>query len=208
MDVHIYTKFFRCGIKRNGGQNTRNYYAGYLQLFKTFSQRVFFKKCCQHHGPHFLFWKVNLGSWIMWYTSETEANLLFTFPFWIDKIDQNTCFAELLSAKWLFGFYCLIIVSFSLQVLKNKHLNCLSFLDISRDPRAKIYLSMEKIWTKLLSAPCIEKVILSILCHVWNMFIHLWHGHCRRGISRMRIWWKSNPLLKIALFHPCYFLRA
>ena len=60
-------------------------------------------------------------------------------------------------------------------------------------------------WTKLLSAPCIEKVILGILCHVWNMFIHLWHGHCRRGISRMRIWWKSNPLLKIALFHPCYF---
>ena len=39
-----------------------------------------------------------------------------------------------------------ITVNFSLQIFKSKNLICLSFWDISRDSRAKIYLSMEKMW--------------------------------------------------------------
>jgi hypothetical protein len=57
-------------------------------------------------GPHFLHWKVNLGSWITWYISEIETNLGFTFQFLNDGIYQNTNFAKLPSAKWLFWYYC------------------------------------------------------------------------------------------------------
>ena len=39
-----------------------------------------------------------------------------------------------------------ITVNLSLQILKNKHLVCLNFWDVSSDSRAKIYLSMENMW--------------------------------------------------------------
>ena len=43
-------------------------------------------------------------------------------------------------------FFFEISVKFSLQVLKSNHLNCLRVWNISCDSRAKIYLSMKKIW--------------------------------------------------------------
>ena len=55
---------------------------------------------------------------------KTEC-LLFNFQFLNDKIDQNTNFAKLSSAKWLFFG---IIVNFAIQKLNSKHLVCLSFL--------------------------------------------------------------------------------
>ena len=83
---------------------------------------------------------------------------MFTFQFLNDKIDQNTNFAKLPSAKWLFFG---TTVNFSLQILKSKHLVCLSFWDISRDSRANIYLLMQKMWAivplLLISASFIHK---------------------------------------------------
>ena len=48
---------------------------------------------------------------------------------WHLAISQNLCFGH-----------------FIIQKLKNKQLVCLSFWDISRDSRAKIYPSIEKMW--------------------------------------------------------------
>ena len=56
---------------------------------------------------------------------KTETSKVFTFEFLNDEIDQNTNFAELPSAKWLFfGINCNSIIS----KLKSKHLVCHSFL--------------------------------------------------------------------------------
>ena len=41
------------------------------------------------------------------------------------------------------------LVFWSILSLKSKHLVCLSFWDISRDSRAKIYHSMDKMWALL-----------------------------------------------------------
>ena len=39
-----------------------------------------------------------------------------------------------------------IILNFRIEILKSKHLVCLSFWDISRDSGFRIYISMEKMW--------------------------------------------------------------
>ena len=86
---------------------------------------------------------VNLGSWITWYISETETNKVFTFQDIKAKIYSYTKKSHLAlgnSAKLVF---------WSILSLKSKHLVCLSFWDISRDSRAKIYHSMDKMWALL-----------------------------------------------------------
>ena len=44
-----------------------------------------------------------------------------------------------------------LTVNFSIQVLKSKHFVCLTFWDISCDSRAKIYLSIDKMWAHIAS---------------------------------------------------------
>ena len=53
------------------------------------------------------------------------------------------------------AFFC-TTVNFSFQILKSKHLVCLSFIDISRDSRAKIYLSMEKMWALITTSTLVS----------------------------------------------------
>ena len=67
----------------------------------------------------------------------------------IEKIDQNTNFAKLPSAKWLFFVE---IVHFSIQILKSMHIVCLSFWDMSCDPEFRILISVQKMCPKNFSA--------------------------------------------------------
>ena len=56
---------------------------------------------------------------------KTETKQVFTFQLLNDKIVQNTNFAKLPSAKWLFFG---IDINIIIQKLKSKHSVCLSFL--------------------------------------------------------------------------------
>ena len=69
---------------------------------------------------------------------------MFTLQFLKNKIDKNTNFAKMPSAKITFFFG--IIVHFDLQILKMIHLVCLSFWDISSDPGFRISISVQKMW--------------------------------------------------------------
>ena len=72
------------------------------------------------------------------------------FNFWTIKL---TITPILLNCQVPNGFFG-ITVNFSLQILKSKHLVCLSFWDISHDWRAKIYLSMKKMWALFKHKSC------------------------------------------------------
>ena len=103
-----------------------------------------------------------------------------------DKIDQKANFAKLPSG---------ITVNFNLQILKSKHLVCLSFWDISRDSRAKIYLSMEKMWTYVrhrISITCVLK-------YWWFLFIPFDKYFCHDHLN-FRSWLQT----KIQILVVCY----
>ena len=59
-------------------------------------------------GPHFLHWKVNLGSWITWYISETEYYLVLS-GLWEDFFRiSSVSYPKILHwRKLFFWFSCL-----------------------------------------------------------------------------------------------------
>ena len=84
---------------------------------------------------------------------------MFTFQFLNDEIDQLT------NRQVPNGFLFWYNWNFSLQILKSKKLVCLNFWDISRDPRANIYLSMETMWAHMVHDFRIKRKEI-------NMYIH------------------------------------
>ena len=73
----------------------------------------------------------------------------------------------------------------SILSLKSNHLVCLNFWDISRDPRAKIYLSMETMWAHMVHDFRIKRKEINMYIHrlIFTdrsaiLFISGWHNLC------------------------------
>jgi hypothetical protein len=76
----------------------------------------------------------------MWYISETDTNQVFTFR----DLKAKIYIYNKKKAIWNLAICQIgVLVHFIIQKLKSEHLVCLSFWDISRDSRAKIYLSIK-----------------------------------------------------------------
>ena len=94
------------------------------------------------------------------------------FKIWMIKFIKFTVMLKKPFGTWQFGRIG-VLVNFIIQKLKSKHLVCLGFWYISRDSRAKIYLSLEKMWAYI------------IVCDntVWEIYV------C---VLVFYEWWKSG----------------
>ena len=87
------------------------------------------------------------------------------------------------------GFFFGIAVNFSLQILRSKHLVCLSFWDTSCDSRAKIHLSMEKMWTSINYCFCVWQLIIyfQLLGPMWKCTLSTGEKRIKRTILHLNI---------------------
>ena len=81
----------------------------------------------------------NPRSWITWYVSETEQTKCTLFKIW--RLKLTIVPKKAIWHYWCFGQSYIII-----QKVKSKHLVCLGFLDISRDPAFRIFILTHKFW--------------------------------------------------------------